>query len=316
MSNSFYVVLPSNSPSFPNNTTADFRVALPKALHFDSDYVVGLHSIVYPISWASIGAIEPQAIGGFTVEGHDYPDAVQLARGVTSAIGDLPSARLRREAETPAELADKVNRGEVLDNPPLEDDSSVETPPTEPPAETPTEPPPSATPRPPPNESAPPPPDHSPAPLTAEPPIVFEFDSVYQRIRARFRNPRVERVVISAQLAYALGFAAEQTVLDGTLAKYSPALDGGINSILIYSDNLIEPQIIGDRLAPLLRMVTVNGRPGEVVEQIFNPTIFARLRSREVNNIHIQVRTDSGDSVPYEWGTVVVTLCFKREPIF
>jgi len=49
MSNSFYVIVPSNTPGFPNNKTNKFKVHLPKKLVFDGPgWVVGLAGIIYP----------------------------------------------------------------------------------------------------------------------------------------------------------------------------------------------------------------------------------------------------------------------------
>lgn len=49
MSNSFYIILPSNAPGFPNNKTNKFKVHLPKKLNFEgSGWVVGLAGIIYP----------------------------------------------------------------------------------------------------------------------------------------------------------------------------------------------------------------------------------------------------------------------------
>lgn len=49
MSNSFYIIIPSNTPGFPNNKTNKFKIHLPKKLIFDGPgWVVGLTGIIYP----------------------------------------------------------------------------------------------------------------------------------------------------------------------------------------------------------------------------------------------------------------------------
>jgi hypothetical protein len=53
MSNSFYVIVPSNAPGFSDNKTNKFKVRLPKKLQFDgTGWVVGMSGIIYPNRFA------------------------------------------------------------------------------------------------------------------------------------------------------------------------------------------------------------------------------------------------------------------------
>ena len=62
MSNQFYVLLPSNTPGYPENSPNKYRVHLPKPIKFDGSWVCGVHSIIYTHSWPSIGTTEQQWI--------------------------------------------------------------------------------------------------------------------------------------------------------------------------------------------------------------------------------------------------------------
>ena len=54
MSNSFFVILPSNTPGFVDNKTNKFKVHLPKKLVFDGPgWMVGLSGIIYPNKWGN-----------------------------------------------------------------------------------------------------------------------------------------------------------------------------------------------------------------------------------------------------------------------
>jgi hypothetical protein len=60
MSNSFYLIVPSAGE---DNKTNKFHVQLPKKLILDGQgWTIGLAGIIYPNSWASIGAHEDQII--------------------------------------------------------------------------------------------------------------------------------------------------------------------------------------------------------------------------------------------------------------
>src|SRR5688572_6389658 len=60
-SNSFYVILPSNT-NVEGNRTNTFRVHLPRKLQFNSEWEVGLAVIVYPYSWPSLGTMQDQFV--------------------------------------------------------------------------------------------------------------------------------------------------------------------------------------------------------------------------------------------------------------
>ena len=53
---SFYVTLPSNGSMdvFPENTLTQFRNKLPRSLHLDGEWDVGLIECMYPFSWFQI----------------------------------------------------------------------------------------------------------------------------------------------------------------------------------------------------------------------------------------------------------------------
>lgn len=57
---SFYITLPSNDPSYANNKTSHFTVRLPETLELDNSWTVSMSSIIYPISFASLGAEDEQ----------------------------------------------------------------------------------------------------------------------------------------------------------------------------------------------------------------------------------------------------------------
>lgn len=57
---SFYITLPSNDPSYEHNKTSHFTVRLPETLELDNSWTVSLSSIIYPISFATLGAEEEQ----------------------------------------------------------------------------------------------------------------------------------------------------------------------------------------------------------------------------------------------------------------
>ena len=63
MSNTFFVMLPSNTTDYPSNKPNQFRVHLPKPLQLTGNYMCALYQIQYPYSWPStIGTLDEQWI--------------------------------------------------------------------------------------------------------------------------------------------------------------------------------------------------------------------------------------------------------------
>ena len=85
----------------------------------------------------------------------------------------------------------------------------------------------------------------------------------------------------------------------------------GFESLYVYS-SIVEPRIVGDKIAPLLRIVPISGRHGEMVTARFDHVQYIPVLSREFGSIETEIRDDTGRPVPFERGKVTVTLHFRR----
>ncbi|KAL3123357.1 hypothetical protein niasHT_009500 [Heterodera trifolii] len=93
----------------------------------------------------------------------------------------------------------------------------------------------------------------------------FIFETNINRFELKFDSRYVKKVNISSQLAYILGFDKTEFVLGENEAKFMPDMNGGVSSFHVYTPNLIEPMMIGDVTAPVLRIVTIRGKPDEMI---------------------------------------------------
>jgi len=48
-----------------------------------------------------------------------------------------------------------------------------------------------------------------------------------------------------------------------------PDMSGGVSNFHVYAPGLIEPMVIGDVTAPVLRIVTIRGKQDEIIEEQF-----------------------------------------------
>ncbi|KAL3115300.1 hypothetical protein niasHT_013770 [Heterodera trifolii] len=144
----------------------------------------------------------------------------------------------------------------------------------------------------------------------------FIFDTNINRFELKFDSRYVKKVNLSSQLSYILGFDKTEFVLGENEAKFMPDMNGGVSSFHVYTPNLIEPMMIGDVTAPVLRIVTIRGKPDEMIEEQFLAIQYHRLLIKEVSELLIEIRTNSGSLMPFQYGTCTLTLHFRKLSFF
>ena len=91
-------------------------------------------------------------------------------------------------------------------------------------------------------------------------------------------------------------------------------LHEGFHTLYVYCD-LVQPRHVGNVLAPLLRQVAIDHKSLKknfVTTRVFNPVYFLPLNRNHFETVEIDIRTDLGESVPFETGKVLVTLVFQK----
>lgn len=113
-----------------------------------------------------------------------------------------------------------------------------------------------------------------------------------------------------------LGFPKMTTnIVEKLVADYPVNLTAGIPpQMFIYSD-LVEPRIVGDVYAPLLRIVPTLGKnftAGGSESRVLSPAHYLPLLLTNFHTIDIDIRDALGQPMPFTHGTLTVTLHFKR----
>ncbi|KAL3091439.1 hypothetical protein niasHT_025201 [Heterodera trifolii] len=89
-------------------------------------------------------------------------------------------------------------------------------------------------------------------------------------------------------------------------ASFMPDMSGGVSSFHVYTPDLIEPMMIGDVTAPVLRIVTIRGNPDQIVEEQFFAIQYHKILLKEVSEIQIEIRTNSGSLMPFQYGNMYI----------
>ncbi|GBN08555.1 hypothetical protein AVEN_264839-1 [Araneus ventricosus] len=77
--------------------------------------------------------------------------------------------------------------------------------------------------------------------------------------------------------------------------------------LFLYTD-IVEPQIVGDVFAPLIRIVNVTGSDGEMVCVQYDRPHYIPLSRKIIDAIEIVIRTHRGELTPFERGSSYVKL--------
>ena len=127
------------------------------------------------------------------------------------------------------------------------------------------------------------------------------------------------RLTLNWGLAQRLGFISAQfpwkaIKADTTITTSTPVKEIAINSvqtIYIYSD-IVAPQLVGDTRAQLLRIANVLNDAGDQTNIEFYRLHYLPILRQSFQYIEIDMRTDSGDKVPFgSYGRVVAVLHFR-----
>lgn len=144
--------------------------------------------------------------------------------------------------------------------------------------------------------------------------LSFDYDEINGRFSLSFGKNTIS-VELSEQLAYITGFIQRVIKNSPSRAQYEPDLSGGLSLLYIYAPGLIEPVTIGNTTAPLLRIVNVKGYRNRLIEQIYDTVEYHRLLAKEINEISIEIRTHTGELVPFQYGNCLLTLSFRKAPL-
>ena len=82
----------------------------------------------------------------------------------------------------------------------------------------------------------------------------------------------------------------------------------------VYSD-IVTAQIVGDVQVPLLRIVKVEGRDGEIISRHYDRPQYLPVARQSFQTVNVELRLNSGDFVPFERGKVIVVLHFRMRQI-
>ena len=142
--------------------------------------------------------------------------------------------------------------------------------------------------------------------------ISIHYDSVTMKVNIVVKTVGWE-LVVTETYANILGFVETIFPKGQYRGKRNADLDEGMTALYVYTD-IVRPQLVGDTLAPLLRVVAIKGnRDVPYVTEEFRHPRYLEGYGDTTNLIRINISRDDGRTVSFKSGKVIATLHFKRK---
>lgn len=143
--------------------------------------------------------------------------------------------------------------------------------------------------------------------------VSFVYDLVTKKVSVMLPENGSLSMVLDKPLGKLLGFGKAVTLSKSASGRYPMDYQLGFYNIYLYCD-VVRYNIVGDTLAPLLRVVQIRGKAGEYVSATYDPPYYKPLSKFRFDTIEVALRNDAGDRIPFKYGRVVATLHFRRRP--
>ncbi len=277
LASEFYLTLPSNT-KVAGNTTSDFRVELPYPLDLQGEWVVGLAELQYPATYNTVrncylDIALPYSNGAIKRQ--------PVNDGYYSTIQELVDAlnftALQYGIYRHTHLVDyfETRRAELAkDREELDEFNDLVD--------------------------------------EINTSVHFEYVEILRKIKVTCHHAWVDHVKLDPRLQHILGMESPIMDKEETLAKYPPDLRAGMDSLFIYC-NLISPQLVGDTCAKLLKVVPLQGSPGDIVVIDYPNIHYVNLLTTAFSSVEISIKGSDGQSIAFSYGKAFLKLHFKRK---
>lgn len=145
--------------------------------------------------------------------------------------------------------------------------------------------------------------------------ITFRYDELSKFVNVSIMDENIKSISLSPQLSLQLGFEPHRNLADKGFGKCPANLHLGLPPQLFVYCDIIEPQIVGDVMTPLLRVIPLDPSKyiyGANKMHVFSPPHYLPIMRREFDTIEIDIRSNTGQKIPFQFGTVCIKLHFRK----
>ena len=138
--------------------------------------------------------------------------------------------------------------------------------------------------------------------------VKISYDTLTKKVTVHLQN---EAKLYFGDTGYVLGFSPEEVISKSSTAEREVDLEHGFHDLYVYCD-IIQPQYVGDTLVPLLRIIPVEGEDGQRISKSCVRPQYLPVSRKQFESIEVNIKRDTGEPVPFEFGRVLLTLHFRQ----
>lgn len=145
--------------------------------------------------------------------------------------------------------------------------------------------------------------------------IKLKYDTLTKMVGVTTINNDIISLITTPILSLQLGFKPRTNLRQNSFGKNPVNLYLGLPSQLFVYTDIIQPQVVGDVITSLLRIIPIDPTKfiyGAHKTHIFSPAHYVPVLRREFDTMEIDIRTTTGARVPFQFGTSCVKLHFQR----
>ena len=140
--------------------------------------------------------------------------------------------------------------------------------------------------------------------------VQFKLDKIQKKVTVVIESQETQ-FIMNEIISELLGFETVDLTSTSTGTRVVD-INRSFCGLYIYC-SVIEPQVVGDTITPLLRIVPVNYEGlGRVVTRTYEKIFYYPVATKNFSSVEILIRDDTGVPVPFEFGKVTVTLHFRK----
>ena len=140
----------------------------------------------------------------------------------------------------------------------------------------------------------------------------LSVDTVSRKVTMNIRENAKELEVIFPQLLNKMLGYPDGSIKGEKVGDAAYDIMKGLHSMYIYS-NILRPQIVGDSMVPLLRVVPIHGDRDQHVRESFQQLQYVPLNLRSFQSVEVDIRNEFGQDMPFHSGEVLLVLHFRRK---
>ena len=134
----------------------------------------------------------------------------------------------------------------------------------------------------------------------------LSLDTLNRKVTVHLRN---KTEVYFSNIGQMLGFSPNTVISITSTAERAVDLEHSFHDLYVYCD-IIQSQYVGDALVPLIRIVPVEGKDGERISKSFIRPQYLPVSRKQFETIEVNMKRDTGEFIPFEFGRVLLTLHF------